>query len=198
MPRPLVGLASGGCGLWGVDDGALGDGNVDEGLDGVVLGGRLCGCGCPWGEGGSGCGGLGVLAWVSVRVWVRAGSLLLPSYFMWFLGLCGVVSVMLLLVVVVMLLLRVVLSSGFQVLIWGRALGWGPVPGWGGPHSGGVRAPVLDGGVRGVLQGSLGCLCGGWGASRSLACGSSFGFGRDFVDEVGGEGGFGGGVGGCR
>ena len=51
-----------------MDDGALGDGDVDEGLDGVVLGGRLCGGGaCRW-EGGVGCGGWGVLAWV--RVWV--------------------------------------------------------------------------------------------------------------------------------
>ena len=45
VPRPWVGLAGGGGGLWGVDDGALGDGDVDEGLDGVVLGGRLCGGG---------------------------------------------------------------------------------------------------------------------------------------------------------
>ena len=69
VPRPWVSLASGGGGLWGMDDGALGDGNVDEGLDGVVLGGRLCGGGgCRW-EGGVGCGGWGVPAWV--RVWVR-------------------------------------------------------------------------------------------------------------------------------
>ena len=70
VPRPLVGLAGGGGGLWGMDDGALGDGDVDEGLDGVVLGGRLCGGdGCRW-EGGVGCGGWGVLAWVRVRVGV--------------------------------------------------------------------------------------------------------------------------------
>ena len=51
-----------------MDDGALGDGDVDKGLDGVVLGGRLCrGGGCRW-AGGVGCGGWGVLAWV--RVWV--------------------------------------------------------------------------------------------------------------------------------
>ena len=68
VPRPWVGLAGGGGGLWGMDDGALGDGDVDEGLDGVVLGGRLCGGGgCRW-EGGVGCGGWGVLAWVRVRV----------------------------------------------------------------------------------------------------------------------------------
>ena len=67
VPRPWVGLAGGGGGLWGMDDGALGDGDADEGLDGVVLGGRLCGGGgCPW-EGGVGCGGWGVLAWVRVR-----------------------------------------------------------------------------------------------------------------------------------
>ena len=69
VPRTWVGLAGGGGGLWGMDDGALDDGNVDKGLDGVVLGGRLCGGGgCRW-ERGVGCGGWGVLAWVSV--WVR-------------------------------------------------------------------------------------------------------------------------------
>ena len=115
VPRPRVGLAGGDGGLWGVNDGALGDRDVGEGLDGVVLGGRLCGGGSRWGEGGSGCGGGGVLAWVWVRVWVRAGSLLLPSYLLWFLGLCRVVLVMLLVVVVVVLLLRAVLSFGFRL-----------------------------------------------------------------------------------
>ena len=81
VPRPWVGLAGGGGGSWGVDDGALGDGDVDEGLDGVVLGGRLCGGGGRWGEGGLGCGGWGVLVWV--RVWARAVSLGLPSLFLW-------------------------------------------------------------------------------------------------------------------
>ena len=41
-----------------------------EVLDGVVLGGRLCGGGGRWWEGGVGCHRWGVLAWV--RVWVRA------------------------------------------------------------------------------------------------------------------------------
>ena len=45
------------------------------------------------------------------------------------------------------------------------------------------------GAVPGVLPGCLGRLCGGRGAPGSLACGRSFGFGRRFVDEVGGEGG---------
>ena len=34
VPRPGVGVAGGGCGLWGLDDWALGDGDVDEGLRG--------------------------------------------------------------------------------------------------------------------------------------------------------------------
>ena len=68
VPRPCVGLAGGGGGLWGIDDGALGDGDVDEGSDGVVLGGRLCGGGGCRCEGGVGCGGWGVLALVRVRV----------------------------------------------------------------------------------------------------------------------------------
>ena len=79
VPHPRVGLAGGGGGLRWVDDGALGYRDADEGLDGVVLCGCLCGGGSRWGEGGSGCGGCGVLAWVWVRVWVRAGLLLLPS-----------------------------------------------------------------------------------------------------------------------
>ena len=81
VPRPWVGLAGGGGGLWGMDDGALRDGDVYEGLDGVVLGGRLCsGSGCRW-EGGVGCGGWGVLAWVRVRV--RAVSVGFVSLCLW-------------------------------------------------------------------------------------------------------------------
>ena len=91
VPRPWVDLAGGGGGLWGVDDGALGDGDVDEGLDGVVLGGRLCGGGGPWGEGSSGRGGRGVL--VRVRVRVRVVSLGLSLLFLWCWGLRGVVLV---------------------------------------------------------------------------------------------------------
>ena len=67
FPRPPVGLAGGGGGLRKMDGGTLGDRDADEGLDGVVLGGRLCGGGgCRW-EGGVGCGGWGVLALVRVR-----------------------------------------------------------------------------------------------------------------------------------
>ena len=70
VPRPWVGLAGGGGGLQGMDDGALGDGDADQCLDGVVLGGRLCGGGgCRW-ERGVGCGGCGVRACVRVRVGV--------------------------------------------------------------------------------------------------------------------------------
>ena len=74
VPRPWVGLAGGGGGLWGMDDGALGDGDADEGLDGVVLGGRLCGGGGCLREGGAGCGGWGVLAWARVRAGVVSGG----------------------------------------------------------------------------------------------------------------------------
>ena len=81
VPRPWVGLASGGGGLWVVDDGSLGDGDVNEGLDGVVLGGRLRGGGGRWWEGGVGCARWGVLVWV--RVWVRAVSLGLASLRLW-------------------------------------------------------------------------------------------------------------------
>ena len=81
VPRPLVGFAGSGGGLWGMDDGALGDGDVDKGSDGVVLGGRLCGGGGRWRDGGVGCGGWGVLAWV--RVWVTAVSLGFVSLCLW-------------------------------------------------------------------------------------------------------------------
>ena len=81
VPRPWVGLASGGGGLWGVDDWALGDGDVNEGIDGVVLGCRLFGGGGGWWEGGVGCGRWGVQ--VGVRVWVRAVSLGLASLRLW-------------------------------------------------------------------------------------------------------------------
>ena len=74
VPRPWVGLAGGGGGLWGMDDGALGDGDADEGLDGVVLGGRLCGGGGCRRVGGAGCSGWGVLAWARVRAGVVSGG----------------------------------------------------------------------------------------------------------------------------
>ena len=77
VPRPWVGLAGGGGGLWGMDDGALGDGDADEGLDGVVLGGRLCGGGGCRREGGAGCGGWGVLAWARARAGVVSGGFVL-------------------------------------------------------------------------------------------------------------------------
>ena len=71
---PWVGLAGGGGGLCGMDDGALGDGDADKGLDGVVLGGRLCGGGGCRREGGAGCGGWGVLAGARVRAGVVSGG----------------------------------------------------------------------------------------------------------------------------
>ena len=55
VPRPRVGLAGGGGGLSGVDDGALGDGDVDEGLGRVLFR-------CPplWWRRPLGGGGLGM------------------------------------------------------------------------------------------------------------------------------------------
>ena len=61
VPCPRVGLAGGGGGLWGLDGGALGDGDVDEGYDRVALCGCRRGGGLCWGQGGSGCGGRGAL-----------------------------------------------------------------------------------------------------------------------------------------
>ena len=104
VPRPWVGLAGGGRDLCGTDDGALGDGDVDAGLDGAVLGGRLCGGGGYRWEGGVGCGGWGVLAWV--RVWVGVVSVGFVSLRLW----CPVCSRG--------------CRLGFGV-VWGR----GPVPG---------------------------------------------------------------------
>ena len=79
VPCPRVGLASGRGGLRGMDDGALGDRDVDEGFDRVVLCDCRCGGGSRWAEGRSGCAGCGVPACVWVRVWVRAGTPLLQS-----------------------------------------------------------------------------------------------------------------------
>ena len=179
VPRPWVGLTGGGGGLWGMDDGALGDGDVDEGLDGVMLGGRLCGGGGGWWEGGVGCGWWGVLAWV--RVWVRAVSLRFVSLRLFCCGLRGVVFVVVLLLV---------------VRSFGRWLGFGVRFWFGvrfevevdlGPEVRGRWCRV--GGFSSVLPGCLGRLCGGRGVPGSLACGRSVGFCRGLVDEVGGEGG---------
>ena len=100
------------------------------------------------------------------------------------------VLVLLLLVVVVVVLLRVVLSFGFRfgfaVRFWVWV--WFEVEEDLVPEVQGHRCYGW-GGVTGVLPGCLGRLCGGRGASGSLACGCSFRFGRGFVDELGGEGG---------
>ena len=61
--------------------GRLVTGDVDEGLDGVVLGGHLCGGGGCWWEEGVGCGSRGVLAWVGV--WVGAVSVGFVSLRLW-------------------------------------------------------------------------------------------------------------------
>ena len=117
VPRPWVGLAGGGGGLWGMDDGALGDGDADEGWDGVVLGGRLCGGGGCRREGGAGCGGFGGpglgegpggggVGWVCV---VASAVLCVLAWApAWVLG-------------------RV--WGWGPVWIWGRVWGCGPVPG---------------------------------------------------------------------
>ena len=104
VPRPWVGLAGGGGGLWGMDDGALGDGYADKGLDGVVLGGRLCVGGGPAGGGrglrwvgGPGLGegpGRGGVGWVCVVAFVV---------------LC--------------------VLAWAPALVWGPVSGWGPIPG---------------------------------------------------------------------
>ena len=83
VQRPWVGLAGGHGVLSGVDDGALGDGDVDEGLDGVVFAGRLCGGGGRWSEGGVGCGGWG--SWFGLGFGLGRCSLGLCRCF------CGVV-----------------------------------------------------------------------------------------------------------
>ena len=59
-----------------MDDGALGDGDANEGLDGVMLGGRLCGGGGCRREGDAGCGGRGVLPSPRVRAGVVSGGFL--------------------------------------------------------------------------------------------------------------------------
>ena len=68
VPRPWVGLAGSGGGLWGPEDRAFGDRDINKGSDGVVLGGRLFGGGGRWWEAGVGCGRWGVPVWVRVLV----------------------------------------------------------------------------------------------------------------------------------
>ena len=104
------------------------------------------------------------------------------------------VFVMLLVVLAVVVLLQVILSFRFRFWFGVRfGLGSGlrlrRTPSWWCQHT----SARCVGGVRRVLTGCLGCLCAGQRASGSLACGCSFGFGRCLVDEVGGEGGIGGG-----
>ena len=48
VPRPWFGLAGGGGGLLGPDSGAFGDGDLDEGLEGVMLRVGLCGGSSCW------------------------------------------------------------------------------------------------------------------------------------------------------
>ena len=97
-----------------MDDGALGDWDVDEGLDRVVLDGRLRGGARCWKEGGLGYGGLGVMVWV--RVSVRVVSLGLPLSLLWCWGLRGVL-------LVVVLLLAAALA--LAVALWIRSAGRG-------------------------------------------------------------------------
>ena len=172
VPRPRVGLAGNGGGFWGVDDGVLGDRDVDEGLNRVVSGGRRRAGGARWGEGGLECGGWGVLACVGVRVWVTAGSLVLLSHLLWFLGLCGVSLVLLLVVVVV--LVRLGGLVGFRF--------WFGVGLWVGfrfeveenlvPEVRGHQCWV--GGVRGDLVAPRADLVGSGGRGRRGAAVSSF------------------------
>ena len=61
--------------------GRLEIGMLTRNFDGVMLGGRLCGGGSRWWEGGMGCCRSGVLVWV--RVWVRAVSLWLALLRLW-------------------------------------------------------------------------------------------------------------------
>ena len=98
-----------------MDDGTLGDADVDEGLDGVVLGGRLCGGGGRWWEGRLGCGRWGVLA--SVRAWVRAVPLGFASLSFWCCGLRWVVLVVVLLMVVRSFGCRLGFGVGFRFAV---------------------------------------------------------------------------------
>ena len=84
VPRPLVGLAGGGGGLWGVDDGALGDGDVDEGLDGVVYLDVSLVAAAAGGRGARDV--LGGGSWVGLGFWVGWGRLCCRR------SLCGVGS----------------------------------------------------------------------------------------------------------
>ena len=110
MPRLWVCLAHSGGGMWVLDGGALGDGDMDRVLDGFVLRGRLCHgilcCGC----GGAGCGWPGLL--------VAGAFLLLPLPLLsWLLALLLFVVVSMVLVVMVVLVVLVALPVVLLVLL---------------------------------------------------------------------------------
>ena len=117
-----------------------------------MLRGRLCGDSSRWPQGGSGCGGCGVLVKVLVRVWVRGGGDTGPAAvtpFVIFGALWCAVRVV----------GDAVGGGGGAggivlggVVVWalvsvqGRVLALGPVPGSGEPHCRGVMGPVVVGG----------------------------------------------------
>ena len=104
-----------------------------------------------------------------------------------------VVLVVLVMLVVVVVVVAVVLL--WAVLSFGLRFGFGVGLRFGDrfeveedvvPEVEGDRCRV--GGVSVLLLGCWGCLCGGRGASGSLACGCSFGRRPGLVDDVGREG----------
>ena len=167
VPRPRVGLAGGGGGLSGMDGGALGDRDVAEVLDGVLLCCCLRGGGSCMGQGGVACSGRGILV---------AGTLLALLPLLWLLGV-SVVSLVMLVVLVVLLL-----ALEFRLwLVFGLGHGnrikvvevvvlemWGER----------CRAGLL-------LPGRWGRPRAGRGASGRRVCGCGFGFPRGLVDGGG-------------
>ena len=131
VPRSRVGLAGGGGCLLRVDNGALGDGDVDEGLDGVGLCGRLHGGDSCWGEGGLRCVRAGSWLGFGLGFGLGRGRFCCRFAFCDFgalLGGAGGVGV-----VVDVCGAGGAVAGGIvvwvPVLIWGRVFGLGPVRG---------------------------------------------------------------------
>ena len=167
VPRPRVGLACGGVGLWGIDGWVFGDWDVAPGLDGVVLCGCLRGGSPCLGQGGAGCCGGGV---------VVAGALLALLPLVWLLG----VRVLVLVVLVVLVVLwwaLLLFALGFRLLfgfgLWlGNRLEVGEdliLEMWGERCRAVLLLPGCWGGPRGGLGASGGRVrdC-GYGCSRGL------------------------------
>ena len=176
VPRPRVGLAGADGGLWGVDCWAFGDGDVAEGLGGVVLCGRRRGRRFVLGAEGL------AMRFGRGSCWRRRFWRCRPFcgywgcvWWCWWCWSCW-------------------WSCGGRCCCWRWCSGCGLGSGWGlGTGSRWKSTSFWRCGGRGVGRG---CCCRGAGIARVVVggasgrrvCGCGVGFGHGLVDEGGGEG----------